>query len=207
MKKVKINKQDIVFEVVTHFGTDEHHELLGEDFVKIYPLKVRIVLSEGENESDDKIIGTLNGYFFSEAEATYCYEAMDNHSYELCDLADEFIEPFSVGFEEEDEDDDYLKQWVVDIDEHKDTNVLIINRVFIDEEYRGNGILKDLINVVAYSHNKCPIILKAFPLQYEGIEEQESGFRKASLKVRKAYMNCGFTPLKRGSEYMYLIQN
>ena len=76
----------------------------------------------------------------------------------------------------------------------------------IDEQYRGNGILKVLVNVLLKSF-KCPIILKAFPLQFEGNADQKGEFNKASLKVRKAYMKCGFEPIKRGSEYMSITSH
>ena len=194
MEKLEFNMDRISFKVRTDFSSNNEFD------VEIYPVYVDIVYENWDTDDDDTI-GTLSGHLLSNAEPIDCYEAMDHHSYELCDLAGSFI----MSCDEYDNEDDYghFKQWVVNIGDYKDVNVLCVNRVEIDEQYRGNGILGNTL-LKAF---KCPIILKAYPLQFEGIDDQPKEFSKASLKLRKAYMNLGFTPLKRGSEYMYIAEH
>ena len=197
MEKLKIDMERISFKVRTDFSSNNEFD------VEIYPVYIDIVYENWDSDDDDTI-GTLSGHLLSNAVPNDCYEAMDHHSYELCDLAGNFI----MACDDDDNDDEYgyIKEWVVNIGEYKDVNVLCVNRVEIDEQYRGNGILKYLTNTLLKAF-KCPIILKAYPLQFEGIDDQPKEFKKASLKLRKAYMNSGFAPLKRGSEYMYIAEH
>lgn len=79
---------------------------------------------------------------------------------------------------------------------------MILNRVEVKDFYRGHGILNKLVNFLSKTF-RVPILIKPYPLQYEGKgEDNEKQFKKDLKKVVDAYSKCGFVKPYPKSEYM-----
>jgi GNAT superfamily N-acetyltransferase len=94
------------------------------------------------------------------------------------------------------------------------TNVLIIDRLEILPEFRGNKIGLACLNrcIQQYAHGFEVIALKCFPLQFEAESVSENGWRskmefakftkdrkKSFTKLRKYYSSIGFRSLPRSN--------
>ena len=83
-----------------------------------------------------------------------------------------------------------------------ENKIMLLDKVEINELYRGHGVVKKLIDFLQNTF-KCPIILKPFPLQYEGEgKDNTKEFKKCLKKVTDAYKKCGFKKVIKGSEFM-----
>lgn len=83
-----------------------------------------------------------------------------------------------------------------------ENKIILLDRVEINELYRGHGVIKKLIDFLQTTFN-CPIILKPFPLQYEASgKNNNKEFKQSLKKVTEAYKKCGFKKVIKGSEFM-----
>ncbi len=79
---------------------------------------------------------------------------------------------------------------------------MILNRVEINDLYRGHGILKKVVEFLSKTFN-VPILIKPYPLQYEGEgKDNDIEFKLDLKKVESAYRKCGFKRSRPRSEYM-----
>jgi GNAT superfamily N-acetyltransferase len=79
---------------------------------------------------------------------------------------------------------------------------MILNRVEVKEFYRGKGVLKKLVDFLSDTF-RVPILIKPYPLQYEGEgKDCDKEFKKDLKKVVNAYKKCGFIKPYPKSEYM-----
>jgi len=86
--------------------------------------------------------------------------------------------------------------------------LIVLNRVEIVEDYRGNGLIQHLIRTIDRIYH-APILIKPFPLQFELTPENREEDRKklGSIKphinkVIKSYEKCDFFKAHKKSEYM-----
>ena len=88
------------------------------------------------------------------------------------------------------------------IPEVYENRFMILNRVEVKDFYRGHGILNKLVKFLSTTF-RVPILIKPYPLQYEGKgEDNEKQFKKDLKKVVDAYSKCGFVKPYPKSEYM-----
>jgi hypothetical protein len=83
-------------------------------------------------------------------------------------------------------------------------DVIVIDSIFIDEEYRGNDIsvlvLKDIL--FRYRDAVNYFIIQAFPLDCKGLNDSE--IKKIQIKLIKQYKKAGFNNIK-GIDKQYLF--
>jgi hypothetical protein len=77
---------------------------------------------------------------------------------------------------------------------------IILDRIEINEMYRGNGVLNKVINTIHRIY-RSPILTKPFPLQHEG-KGNTKNFKSDMKKVINSYMKCGFKKPKNRSSFL-----
>ncbi len=87
-----------------------------------------------------------------------------------------------------------------------ENNLTVLHEISINEEYRGNGLLKYVVETLL-SVFKCPIFVKPFPLQHSAIIRgnnniDEKQFRVDLKKLKSLYKKCGFQTVRKNSKYM-----
>lgn len=124
------------------------------------------------------------------------YESLDEHSSSSSFYGEELFE------------DGWIKdEYEILAPEAYGNRFLIVEKVEIKEEYRGRGIIDKLIQTLDNTYG-CRMVLKPFPLQYEGINDDEEAlkllppFEESLKKVIKSYKKCGFKKPKRNSQLM-----
>ena len=80
-----------------------------------------------------------------------------------------------------------------------DNSFIILDRIDIVEQYRGNGILRKVINTIRRIFRNH-ILTKPFPLQHEGNINPEN-YKSDLKKVVDSYKKCGFKRVRKRSEY------
>lgn len=79
---------------------------------------------------------------------------------------------------------------------------MILERVEVKDFFRGHGIISKLIPFLSRTFS-CPILIKPYPLQYEGEGKDNSKeFKKDLNKVVESYEKCGFVRPYPKSEYL-----
>lgn len=162
---------------------------------------------DGENYSnldvkilnDDNVIGTMNAIIFDGCFGYEVYEALEYHSLDYSALTD--------GLTYNEDTDEYLAPWEVNDDYYASDKFIAIGEILINEEYRGFGITKRLIEWVDKLFN-APMILKAYPLQYcitKNPNPPKTGLPKARKKVIDAYLKCGFEKVSPKSDILYRL--
>lgn len=162
---------------------------IGEDYSGLF---IDIML-------DNKKIGSLEGImFFDDAgDINSIFESIDEYSMDCTEIAQQIFIPSKYC------DGDYTLIW--DEVEEICFKLLIIERIFIEEEYRGMGIMKILVRWIKRVFD-TDMVLKAYPLQYCSRENStipKSGFAKAKKKVVDAYLKSGFKRIKPKSDILY----
>lgn len=153
------------------------------------------------NESVE--IGKLTGNFF-ESEIVID----DTDFYDVCDSIDTDLEHMAAAIVDKDGN---IRAEICEFDD----NLMYIDRLFIEEKYRGLGIasyvLKYLKNILEYSVNLNPTVLIILPVPQEidnkgllsQVENDEDRI-KYEKKLIKLYKKLGFTKIKN-SNYMIKI--
>ncbi len=166
-----------------------------------YSINIFIDICATNLETQEKInIGKLTGTFF-EAEIV-----MDDISfYDLCDSIDTDLEHMAVAIVDKDE---CIKEEICECGE----NLMYIDRIFIEEKFRGLGIASYVIHslntILEYSVNLSPNVLILLPVPQEkdkdGLLQEVSDEKKKELdkkKLFKLYKKLGFEKLE-DSNYM-----
>ena len=79
---------------------------------------------------------------------------------------------------------------------------MIIDRVEVKEFFRGHGVISKLIPFLSRTFS-CPILLKPYPIQYEGKgKDNTKDFKRDLNKVVESYMKCGFVRPYPKSEFL-----
>lgn len=79
---------------------------------------------------------------------------------------------------------------------------MILERVEVKEFFRGHGVITKLIPFLSRTFS-CPILIKPYPLQYEGEgKDNTKNFKNDLRKVVESYEKCGFVRPYPKSEFM-----
>jgi hypothetical protein len=142
----------------------------------------------------EKKVGTFNMLLITGTE-NQILEALDEESFEtsttfynvFCNNEDEFNELYE--------------------DTYGNCRLLVLERLILNEDYRGYGIANHLITNLDRMFC-CPIVLQAFPLQHKPGDMKKSKncpIRKDLVKVIKSYEKCGFTEFVKDSRLMVRV--
>jgi hypothetical protein len=159
--------------------------------IKMYDLD-----SPDSGDKDDIIIGTFSLKLLWGTEQMI-YESLDNHSMNTATYSDELFN----------DDMDVKDEYYDLMGEVYENRFLIINEINIKEEYRGQGIVKKLINTINITYH-CKMVLIPFPLQYQPTNDNEEELKLLPpisgpmRKVINSYKRCGFKKPKPSSLLM-----
>ena len=166
-----------------------------------YSINIFIDICATNLETQEKInIGKLTGTFF-ESEII-----MDDVSfYDLCDSIGTDLEQMATAIVDEDE---CIKEEICECDE----NLMYIDRIYIEEKFRGLGIASYVINslntILEYSVNLSPNVLILLPVPQEkgkdGLLHEVNNTKineQDKKKLLKLYQKLGFEKLE-DSNYM-----
>lgn len=201
VKDIELSNVRITMEILTAFGTD-------------------IFDDDNENTHEDTVIGKIT-YFDPEL---YTEEGIDDQeigSFKLRILYGPMEKIYhtlleasitELRYEDELFDIEYLNDGRIRYDVKKEyedlmfevyeNKFIILDRVEINEMYRGNGILGRVIHTVRRTFNMS-ILTKPFPLQHEG-NSDETTFKKDLRKVVNSYKKVGFERGRKRSPYFIL---
>jgi GNAT superfamily N-acetyltransferase len=141
-----------------------------------------------ENDADEITIGEFKAYFLTNGIENFCVQ-LDDYSIDSQAYADELKH---ITYHEMFEDCFRL---------------IVLSEIKIDEDYRGNGVLKKVIETLEH-YFLCPIFVKPYPLQHGEIINNNKElfdyeqYKKDLKKVKTAYKKCGFKTIRKRSEYM-----
>jgi hypothetical protein len=159
--------------------------------IKMYDLD-----SPSDEDKDDIIIGEFSLKLLWGTEQMI-YESLDNHSMNTATYSNELFD-----------DDMNVKDEYYDLMcEIYENRFLIISEISIKEEYRGQGIVKKLIDTINITY-RCPMVLIPFPLQYQPTNDNKEELKLLPpisgpmRKVVNSYKKCGFKKPKRNSLLM-----
>ena len=172
-----------------------------DDMENKYVIAIEIKVLGCNFEDDEHIkIGELDGYFF-ETEL----ERAGINFYDLCDSISSDLEMMASAIIDEHEE---VREEFCGFDE----NLMYIDRVYVEEKYRGLGIasyiIENINKILKYSINLSPQVLILLPMPQEKSEEgllsemkneQEKKIHKSNLI--KLYKGLGFDKIGN-TEYM-----
>lgn len=166
-----------------------------------YSINIFIDICATNLETQEKInIGKLTGTFF-ESEIIM----NDVSFYDLCDSIGTDLEQMATAIVDEDE---CIKEEICECDE----NLMYIDRIYIEEKFRGLGIASYVINslntILEYSVNLSPNVLILLPVPQEkgkdGLLHEVSNTKineQDKKKLFELYQKLGFEKLE-DSNYM-----
>lgn len=186
---------------LNYIDKDINNYIEEQDYEDKYVINVFVDIFATNLDSQEKVeIGKLTGNFF-ESEII-----MDDISfYDLCDSISTDLEHMASAIVDEDE---CIRDDICEFDE----NLMYIDRIYINEKFRGLGIasyvLNSLNNMLEYSVNLSPNVLILLPAPQEIGEDgllQEVRDEKINendkKRLIKLYEKLGFEKLK-DSNYM-----
>ena len=151
---------------------------------------------EGDNDSEDKCIANVSVDVL-ENPYLVCYdwvdaaEDMDGDIYEACEALNLGCKRFTTGQNE-------LHNKMQKLLEEEYVNVFYIRSVFVEKDFRGCGIGKELVsNIERKLINTCAVdhgvmVLVANPFE---IDENAEDYREHLQRLHKFYEDCGFTSI------------
>ena len=202
MKKKKIDLNLVTIHTSSSVSVDhrEHIEDTNEDcteFINHISGEIKMYDFSKNDNNDTITIGKFQLMLLWGTDEMI-YESLDNHSFSTSFYSQELYEDSNTTMKDE------YYNLAPDV---FDNRFLIIENVEIDKEYRGRGIIKKLIETLNITY--CiPMVLKPFPLQYEGTFGDEEvlktlpPFEESLKKVINSYKKCGFKKPKRNSQLM-----
>ena len=186
---------------LNYIDRDINNYIEEQDYEDKYLINVFIDIFATNLDTQEKVkIGKLTGNYF-ESEII-----MDDISfYELCDSISTDLEHMASAIVDE---EDCIKDEICEFDE----NLMYIDRIYINEKFRGLGIASYVINslneILEYSVNLSPNVLILLPAPQEVGEDgllQEVRDEKINENDKKRLINLyeklGFKMLKN-SNYM-----
>ena len=188
---LEVSVDRVGFEVFNDGTINENIELNSEEDRFMMPFAVKIMGYSNELE-DEVEVGKVDGTYF---EAPICREISFCR---LCDYAGGDI--FEMAKDICDQHGE-LPETICEVDE----NLVYINHIEINEEYRGCGIasfilssFKEILNYGA-SHLCHVVVLQ--PASYLS-EEGSKTYKNEVKRLEKLYSNCGFKKYKK-SRHMF----
>lgn len=154
-----------------------------------------------KKDSDEEIeIGKLKGNYFEAG------VVIDDYSfYDICDCKGADLEPLAAAITNR---EGYIKEIIFEVDE----NLMYIDRIYIEEEYRGVGItsfvIESLNEVLQYTMELNPNVYILLPKPQEKdengkIDNMKDEYQKEICmeKLLKLYKRLGFKKISN-SNYM-----
>jgi GNAT superfamily N-acetyltransferase len=192
VKDIDLTDVRVKMELHEGYGTDMFDENNENDYIDLI---VGEILYFDHDEKNDKVIGKFKLKMLYGSEQKI-FTTLDNQSITDLKYAEELfdvtysINGYSLEVREEYEDL---------MSEIYENSFLILDRIEIDENYRGNGILGKVMDTI-YRVYKQPILTLPFPLQHEGNCNSDT-FKADRIKVVNAYKKCGFKRKRKRSAY------
>lgn len=172
-----------------------------QDIINKYIISVNIeIFASNSGAENREKIGFLNGNFFESGILTD-----DTDFYTLCNLIGFDLESMAAAIVDE---DGWIRDEICELDE----NLMYIDRIYIEEKYRGLGIASYVLNsikqILIYAVNLYPNVLILLPKPQEKDKEghlqniRDKNIKdKNKKKLIKLYQNLGFEKLP-DSDYM-----
>lgn len=137
---------------------------------------------------------------------TICLEMYDlnfeaGHS-SLMEAFDESPSSLAVGTAILDDSYSTINDQILDlVGDSFNTNILLVNRLEINEKYRAKGYGKYVLNSLdIYFKSTCAyVVLKSFPLGFEGITNDKN-YKKAQERLNSFYSRCGYKKIHLAAE-------
>jgi GNAT superfamily N-acetyltransferase len=137
---------------------------------------------------------------------TICLEMYDlNFEAEHCSLMDAFDHSSSshaVGTAILDDSYSAINDQILElVGDSFNMNILLVNRLEINEKYRAKGYGKYVLNSLdIYFKSTCAyVVLKSFPLGFEGITNDKN-YKKAQERLNSFYSRCGYKKIAQAAE-------
>lgn len=181
--------------------SDIEDAINGQEPDEKYIIDVRIDIIGIRKDSDEEInIGKLEGNYFESEIVTDDYTF-----YEICDCKGADLEPLASAIINR---TGCIKESICDFDK----NLMYIDRIYIDEKYRGAGIasfvLSSLNEILQYTTELSPSVYILLPKPQEKDEngnmcnvKDEKQKEICMQKLLKLYKKLGFKKI-RNTEYM-----
>jgi len=166
------------------------------EFMQFIDGQIKMYNFSNDKDNGDIIIGEFKLKLLWGSE-NMIYETLDNHSINTATYSDEL---FDDNMNVKDEYYDLMP-------EVHENRFLIVEKIKIKEEYRGQGIVRKLIDTLDKTYH-IPMILIPFPLQYQETRDNEEQLKLLPpisgpmRKVINSYKKCGFVKPKRNSLLM-----
>ena len=201
IKDIELTDVRITMDVLTAFGTDVFDEDNENDHMDIVRGKITYFDPElfDEEGIDDQEIGSFTcKILYGDEEKIY--NSLENSSLSDSQYAQEL---FDVKYLNDGRISYCVKEEYYELmPEIYENRFMILDRVEIDEMYRGNKILDRVIHTIRRTFN-IHIFIKPFPLQHEGNQDPLT-FKHDLGKVVKSYKRNGFQRGRKRSPYFIL---
>jgi len=181
--------------------SDIEDAINGQEPNEKYIIDVWIDIIGIKMDSDEEVkIGKLEGNYF-EADVV-----IDDYTfYEICDCKGADLEPLAAAITDS---NGYIKDSICEFDQ----NLMYIDRIYIDEEYRGAGIasfvIESLNEILQYTTEINPSVYILLPKPQEKDKkgnmcnvEEEKQKEICMKKLLKLYKKLGFKKI-RNTNYM-----
>ena len=204
MRKKKIDLKLVTIHTTSFVSIDprddieDDNEMNETEFIQFIDGKIKMfdLDSPGDDDKDDIIIGEFSLKLLWGTEQMI-YESLENHSRNTSTYSDELFD-----------DDMNVKDEYYDLmSETYENRFLIVDEIKIKEQYRGQGVVKKLIDTINFTYH-CPMVLIPFPLQYQPTHDNEEELKLLPpingpmRKVVNSYKRCGFKKPKPSSLLM-----
>jgi hypothetical protein len=200
MRKKKIDLSLVTIHTSSLVSVDPRNDLDGTniyntEFIQFITGEIKMYNLDSDND-DVIILGNFKLMLLWGTEEMI-YESLDSHSRNTVTYGDELF----------DEDMNVKDEYYDLMCEIYENRFLIVEEININEEYRGQGVVKKLIDTINLTY-RCPMVLIPFPLQYQPTHDNEEELKLLPpingpmRKVVNSYKRCGFKKPKPSSLLM-----
>jgi GNAT superfamily N-acetyltransferase len=174
------------------------------DYISIYDGHINAKVSSRTNwDIDVRKVGKIQIYIIersrSEDDGEPIFDVMDS-------LTSDSFDCFETLFDQKTNDYQEKVKKLQDENRIFMPDMMLINRVEIDPEYRGKGIAKEaVLRVIKKLGTSCDLITcKPFPIQYSRTaKDHPVAFRAARTKVREFWKKVGFVRVPATDYYVW----
>lgn len=172
------------------------------DLISYYPISIQLIDITDEQRTDEKIVATLNGYYY-DMDYIYQYGQGLFNTFDM--VSGDTNKLYAILF---DKDDDQIK---IEYQTFSD-NIFYLDRIYIENNYRNKGyatlLLSQLEDIIKYivKLNVGIIIVCAMP--FEKIANEEKFYRDnfdLKNKLIDLYRKTGFRAATDYNDYLIKI--
>jgi hypothetical protein len=206
----------IRFELELMCGDVEPSRFISTYRGKIFDYPKSIAEDDDGSMEPNVKIGEIELYYVDQIriinEEESLYEAMDCISVEMVNCYEALVDQDEGGWKEE------VQQLIGEDASFRD-NILLINRLHIEEPFRGKRKGAEVVQEVIsrFGSTRAVIVCKPFPLQYRGYESEKNaaeretpGYETKRLAAFRAvaqfWKNLGFQKLPSSEHYVWIEQ-